>query len=88
MYVHTHCSSWVLYSTSVSFKDMSMQESDVKTEKQNRHEGVVGEAETRCNPLCTLDAAKVSDYTPEGECQLPKNPGHRLDICRCFVSPQ
>lgn len=47
----------------------------------------VGEVEARCKPLCTLDAVRVSDYNPEGKCQLPKNAGLRLDVCRCFVSP-
>lgn len=48
----------------------------------------VGEAEAGCKSLWTLDAVKVSDYNPEGECQLPKNPGLGPDVSRCFVSPQ
>lgn len=38
-YVHTHQFSWALYGPSVTFRDMSRQELDVRTQKQNRHEG-------------------------------------------------
>lgn len=39
MYLHTHPSVWVLYSPSVTFRDMGMQELGVRTERQNRHRG-------------------------------------------------
>lgn len=52
MYVHTHHFSWVLCSHSVTFRDTSMQELDVRTEKQN-NEGCWERLRHAVNP-CAL----------------------------------